>query len=69
MTSASNDISIQDQIDTIKIVGMGVADWVQRARAAQINRPIEEIERKQRQLEVLREILRTLEVIKAARGA
>ena len=65
MTDAPNDITIEDQINEIRIIGCGVADWVSRAKSAQINRPQAEIERKQKQLEILRAIARTLASVKA----
>ena len=65
MNDAPDDITIEDQINEIRIIGMGVADWVQRAKSAQINRPQAEIERKQKQLEILRAVHRTLEDLKA----
>lgn len=54
-------ISIQNQIDEVTVIGLGLSNWLARARAKKINRPETEIDRKQQRLEVLRAVIRTLE--------
>ncbi len=43
-------IDIQVMIDEIKLIGLGAADWLERAKKGEIKRPPEAIERRVRRL-------------------
>lgn len=64
----TKDIPIQSQIDEIKLLGLGIRDWLDRSKSGDIKRTEFQIERKQQVLEALRAVHMTLERVKAEGG-